>query len=199
MNDFWDQRYAEPGYKYGTEPNTFLREQECQWPRHSRVLVPGDGEGRNGVWLARQGHHVQTVDSSKVGIEKARALAAEHGAEVDFVLADLAAWTPVGSWDVLCLCFLHLPASLRVAVHRRLLERVAPGGWIVLEAFHPKQLGRTSGGPRDVGLLYWLADVRADFSGGVTEVLGSEVEVTLAEGEGHRGPGVVTRFVARRR
>jgi hypothetical protein len=199
MSDFWDQRYGEPGYKYGTEPNAFLREQEVHWPRSARVLLPGDGEGRNGVWVARQGHRVETVDASKVGVEKSRALAAEHGVEVLSVHADLATWTSAHQFDVVGLCFLHLPPSLRIAVHRRLLERVLPGGWVVLEAFHPRQLGRTSGGPRDAALLYTLADVRADFSGGVEEVLGAEVEVTLAEGEGHRGPGVVTRFVARRR
>lgn len=68
--NFWDQRFAEPGYKYGTEPNAFLREQATRFAPHSQILVPGDGEGRNGVWLAQQGHSVTSVDSSAVGLQR---------------------------------------------------------------------------------------------------------------------------------
>ena len=48
---FWDQRFAEPGYKYGTEPNAFLLQQAARLAPASQVLVPGDGEGRNGCLL----------------------------------------------------------------------------------------------------------------------------------------------------
>ena len=75
MSQFWDDRFAEPGFKYGTQPNAFLREQAAVLAPCSRVLVPGDGEGRNGVWLAQQGHRVLSVDSSAVGLAKAAALA----------------------------------------------------------------------------------------------------------------------------
>jgi SAM-dependent methyltransferase len=81
--NFWDQRFAEPGYKYGTEPNAFLREQGARLHPASRVLVPGDGEGRNGVWLAEQGHTVFSVDNSEVGLQKARALAAARGVSLN--------------------------------------------------------------------------------------------------------------------
>ena len=92
--NFWDQRFAEPGFKYGTEPNAFLREQAVRLPPAGRVLVPGDGEGRNGVWLAAQGHQVASVDSSAVGLQKARDLASQHGVELETVVADLAVWEP---------------------------------------------------------------------------------------------------------
>lgn len=39
--EFWDSRYGEPGYAYGTEPNAFLREQASRLPPGSRVLVVG--------------------------------------------------------------------------------------------------------------------------------------------------------------
>lgn len=52
---FWDARFAEPGFKYGSEPNAFLRAHAAQFAPAAQVLVPGDGdrEGRNGVWLAQ--------------------------------------------------------------------------------------------------------------------------------------------------
>ena len=42
-----------------------------------KVLVPADGYGRNGLWLARQGLTVTTVDVSPVGVERARKTAAD--------------------------------------------------------------------------------------------------------------------------
>ena len=44
MPNFWDDRFAEPGYKYGTTPNAFLREQAARLSDASQVLVPGDGD-----------------------------------------------------------------------------------------------------------------------------------------------------------
>ena len=47
----WDERYAGDGYLYGTEPNTFLRENFLVIPK-GKVLLPAEGEGRNAVFLA---------------------------------------------------------------------------------------------------------------------------------------------------
>ena len=203
MPNFWDDRFAEPGYKYGTTPNAFLREQAARLSDASQVLVPGDGEGRNGVWLAGQGHQVTAVDCSEVGLAKARALAAERGnavaARLHTRLADLADWAPAPeSFDALVRVFCHLPSALRRVAHPRLAEGLKPGGWLILEAFHPTQLGRSSGGPKDVDMLCTLVDLRADFAGRLEEVVALEGEVLLDEGPGHQGAGKVTRYVGRR-
>ena len=76
---FWDQRFAGETFKYGLEPNAFLRAEATRLAPGSRVLVPGDGEGRNGVWLAQQGHRVCSVDASPVGLDKALQLARQRG------------------------------------------------------------------------------------------------------------------------
>ena len=39
MSAFWDQRFAEPGYKYGTEPNAFLRELGKTLPKPRAAIV----------------------------------------------------------------------------------------------------------------------------------------------------------------
>ena len=75
MSEFWDRRAAEPDHKYGTQPNAWLCQQAHRLAPGSRVLLPGDGEGRNSVWLAAQGHQVLAVDSSAVGLAKGQALA----------------------------------------------------------------------------------------------------------------------------
>ena len=161
--EFWNQKFADAPYKYGLQPNVFLAEQAGLIPAASQVLVPGDGEGRNGVWLAQQGHHVTSVDASSVGLDKTRALAAERGVKVTTVLADLAEWAPQpDSADAVVVVYLHLPSILRPKVMADLARALHPGGVLILEAFHPNQLGLTSGGPKDVDMLYTLQVLRAD-------------------------------------
>ena len=195
---FWDQNFSAPGYKYGTEPNAFLREQAFRLSPGSRVLVPGDGEGRNGVWLAMQGHQVMSVDLSLVGLHKAQQLASEKGVALTVLQADLADWTPEpGSFDAVVLTYVHLPPAIRAAAHARLAAGLRSGGSFILEAFHPEQLAHGSGGPKDPAMLYDLAMLRADLAAShLQELLAWEGQVTLDEGPGHQGLAHVTRYVA---
>ena len=197
---FWDQNFSAPGYKYGTEPNTFLREQAFRLKPGSRVLVPGDGEGRNGVWLATQGHRVTSVDLSLVGLCKAQQLASEKGVELAILQADLADWAPEpASFDAVVLTYVHLPQAIRAQAHARLAAGIRAGGCLILEAFHPEQLAHGSGGPKDVTMLYDLATLRADLAGsGLQEALAWEGQTMLDEGPGHQGLAHVTRYVAQK-
>ena len=57
----WDQRYAEPGFAYGTEPNDFLAASLGHLPAHGDILSLAEGEGRNGVFLAQRGFNDAVV------------------------------------------------------------------------------------------------------------------------------------------
>ncbi len=200
MSQFWDDRFAEPGFKYGTQPSAFMREQAGVLAPSSRVLVPGDGEGRNGVWLAQQGHQVLSVDSSSVGLTKAAALARERGVQLQTLQVDLTQWQPPSaSADAVALVYVHLRPPMRTQVHRSLAGALAPGGWLWIEAFHPDQLALSSGGPKEPPMLVTLQMLRDDFAGLMDEVLGVETRVMLDEGPGHQGLAAVTRWVGRRR
>ncbi|MFP5466259.1 MAG: class I SAM-dependent methyltransferase [Gammaproteobacteria bacterium] len=195
---FWDQQFGADGYKYGTQPNAFLAAQAYRLKPGGDVLVPGDGEGRNGVWLAQQGHRVTSMDGSAVGLDKARALAVACGVSLDTVLADLADWAPKpASADAVVLTFVHLPPVIRSAAHRRLKQALRPGGLLILEAFHPRQLPLKSGGPKDEAMLYTLALLRQDFVG-LDECLAEEVDTLLNEGPGHQGSAQIVRWIGRR-
>ena len=61
-SDFWDAKYDVDGYLYGERPNAFLVDQAYRFTPGQRVLAVGDGEGRNGVWLAEQGPSVVADD-----------------------------------------------------------------------------------------------------------------------------------------
>ncbi len=70
--NMWDERYAGEEYHFGTEPNAFLLSQRNLFKPGMNCLALADGEGRNGVWLAEQGLHVLSVDSSRVALAKAK-------------------------------------------------------------------------------------------------------------------------------
>src|SRR5271165_3589026 len=166
----WDERYRGEPYAYGLEPNRFLAAQAGRLEPGMRALVPGDGEGRNGVWLAARGLEVDTLDLSAFGVEKARRLAAGKGMTINAIQADALLWDwPEARYDVVALIFLHLVEPDRRAVHAKAIGALKPGGIIVLEAFRPEQIERQAagarGGPRDAALLYAPEALRADFGG----------------------------------
>jgi 2-polyprenyl-3-methyl-5-hydroxy-6-metoxy-1,4-benzoquinol methylase len=88
----WNQRFAGTDYLFGRQPNEFLRAHTGLLPPGAQVLCVADGEGRNSVWLARQGLQVDAFDISEVGVAKARKLAAEAGVSVNYTVADCDHW-----------------------------------------------------------------------------------------------------------
>ena len=82
----WDERYSTEEYVFGTDPAAFRTQHEELFVPGSETLVVADGEGRNSVYLATRGMQVTAMDVSEVGVEKARRLAIDRGATVDFRL-----------------------------------------------------------------------------------------------------------------
>lgn len=195
----WDQRFTGDEYVYGEEPNLWLTAQAGS-PSSGRneALAIGDGEGRNGVWLAEQGWSTLSVDASAVGLEKARRLAERRGVPLATEQAALEDWSwPRDRFALAASIFVHLPPSIRPAVHRSLSRSLAPGGLLVLEAFLPRQLANGTGGPKSPELLYTATMLRDDFDD--LEILHlEEKDLDLNEGRLHRGPSAVVRLLARR-
>jgi SAM-dependent methyltransferase len=193
----WDQRYSSDTYVYGTEPNGFLVTAAARLPP-GKVLCLGEGEGRNAVWLAAQGHAVTAVDASGVGLRKAQRLAAERGVRVTTVHADLAAFDiEPGAWDGIVSIFCHLPPALRADVHRRCVAGLRPGGVLLLEAYTPRQVGLGTGGPPTAELMMDAETLRTELAGLKLLEL-RECEREVHEGEFHNGLGAVVQLVARR-
>jgi 2-polyprenyl-3-methyl-5-hydroxy-6-metoxy-1,4-benzoquinol methylase len=199
MSTNWDERYAGDQYIYGTSPNQYVRAQRYRIPDGGRVLVAADGEGRNGVWLAESGLDVTSVEQSSAAVRKAEVLAQRRGATVRWVCADLTTWRRDGPpFDAVVAIFAHFEATVRAQIHRALVAALAPRGLLILEAFHPHQVGRHSGGPRTTDMLYDAALIQRDFADlEVLELL--EGIVLLDEGPKHQGEGMVVRFVGRKR
>ena len=195
----WDQRYSEPGFVYGTEPNDFLAANAERILRpNGEILSLAEGEGRNGVFLARLGFRVTGVDGSAVGLEKARALAAKHAVPIQTVVADLATFDlGVERWDGIVSIWCHTPSETRRRLHRAVVAALRPGGIFLLESYTPKQLEYKTGGPPTADLLMTLADVRAELAG--LDLLEAEEKVReVHEGKYHHGMSAVLQVVARK-
>lgn len=200
MRDFWDERYAQQEYAYGQQPNAFFRQQVEMLPP-GRLLLPGEGEGRNAAYAALKGWEVQAFDLSAQGALKARRLAAQLGVHFDYRVEGLEDFMrrPVQAYDLVGLLYFHLPAALRQAFFGRLQEWVLPGGRVVLEGFSLLQLerGRTSGGPKDGSMLYTLPMLQQELPGFRTLQL-SESTIELQEGAFHQGTAEVICWVGER-
>jgi cyclopropane fatty-acyl-phospholipid synthase-like methyltransferase len=197
-SEFWNSRFSEPGYAYGTEPNVFLASQAHRLPRSGRALAVADGEGRNGVWLAQQGLDVLSVDVSEVGLQKTQALATSRGVSLKTELADLTVWNwPESEYDAVAAIFVHFGPEQRSRMHAAMFRALKPGGLLVMEAFNPLQLELKTGGPPVREMLYTVDMLRADFvQAGALEI--SETRTTLTEGLYHRGEAAVVRLILTR-
>lgn len=199
--DSFDDRYRETDYHYGTEPNAFLASQRGRLEPGMTALMPGDGEGRNGVWLAEQGLVVTSFDPSPFGVEKTQRLAAARGVSIKAHCAGVESWEwQPAAFDLVGLFFIHLPAELRAPAHAKVLATLRPGGLVILETFSPRQIEMrkhgAAGGPKEPDRLFSCEMLKADFAGARFHVL-EEVEADFS-GHAHYGRCGVVRMVAER-
>jgi SAM-dependent methyltransferase len=211
LQAFWDERYAGAEFAFGETPNDFLVSQlrahpptaqagGTSHPLTALALALADGEGRNGVWLAEQSYAVTSIDVSPKGLEKAQRLAKARNVSIQTVLADLTDYDfGQQAWSVVASIFLHLPADKRREVNRRAVEALQPGGVFVFEGYGKDQLKYGTGGPKDLALLYDLADLRADFDDLPVQVVHEfSGERLVQEGVRHTGLASVVQVTVRR-
>ena len=195
----WDERYAGTEYFYGSEPNDFLAAEAHRISAGGRVLCLAEGEGRNAVFLAKEGFEVTGVDGSAVGLEKAHQLARNHGVEITTTVADLRDYDlGEGAWDGIVSIWCHVPPDLRGDLHARVARALKPGGVLILEAYHPRQLEYNTGGPPVAELMMTVEQLRDELSA-LDLVVAQEIDRDVHEGRGHEGPSAVTQVIAVRR
>jgi hypothetical protein len=141
---------------------------------------------------------VTAIDSSPVGLAKARALAEERGVEIETIETDLAKYEiEPGAWTGIVSVFCHLPPPLRVDLHARCSRGLAVGGVFVLEGFTPRQLELKTGGPRSRELLFGVDDLRRELDG-LEFSIARELDRELDEGRYHNGVAAVVQVLARK-
>jgi SAM-dependent methyltransferase len=193
----WDERFSEPGFAYGTEPNEFIVSVADRIPQ-GKVLSLAEGEGRNAVYLASLGYQVTGVDGSEVGLRKAAQLAKERGVTITTVHADLGKFEiEPEQWDGIIACFCHLPPAIRIPLHQAAVRGLKPGGVFVLEAFSKEQLAYGTGGPQSLDMLMSLDELKVELAG-LELVHAVQIERPVQEGRGHTGLASVVQLLGRK-
>ena len=195
----WQERFAAPGYLFGTAPNEFLKRHAHLLKNGEKALAIADGEGRNGVFMATLGLDVLSVDFSPLAQEKARKLAAERGVTLKIEQADILNWAwPAEAFDVVVAIFFQFTGPEgRDKIFAGIRKALKPGGLLLLEGYGPKQLEYKTGGPGKLENLYTrelLERAFADFSS--IEV--REYDAEINEGPGHGGRSALVDLVGRK-
>ncbi|PID25448.1 bifunctional 2-polyprenyl-6-hydroxyphenol methylase/3-demethylubiquinol 3-O-methyltransferase UbiG [Sporosarcina sp. P7] len=192
----WNERFKDKKYIYGTEPNVFLK--DMQGNLSGEVLTIAEGEGRNAVFLARQGLHVTAWDNAESGLDKLKKLAAKQGVQVNTQLIDLAeAQWQQNQWDGIVNIFGHFPGEVRLKTLHGVKEAVKPGGYFIAEVYSQDQIPYQSGGPKELDFLYRPEDFLDAFSD--WRIIHFFVgEVIRHEGDLHKGLSHVIQFVGQK-
>jgi tellurite methyltransferase len=146
------------------EPNVFLVEalqeiRRANPARTGRAIDVACGTGRDAVFLAGEGYDVLAVDLLPDATQRAAELAARSGVSLATKVFDLeaSASVPQGPFQLVTVFrYLHRPlfAALR--------EATAPGGYVVYETFHERNL-ETGLRPRSPDHLLHTGELAAQF------------------------------------
>lgn len=141
---FWDKKYETEAYIFGKEPVEFLKEHLDILPR-GKALDIAMGEGRNAVFLAKNGFAVDGCDISETAVKKAKELAREHNVSIHAFVADLeTSKLPKDTYDVIA-CFYYLQRDLIP----QMKEALKPGGMIIYETYTIENWERGFEGPKN--------------------------------------------------
>ena len=197
---FWNERFDKEEFIFGKEPNEYLVEQASQYLKpNSSVLCIADGEGRNGVWLAKQGMRVTGFDVSDIALAKANQFAKDSQVSIQYSLCDTDGFDwQANSYDAIIAIFIQFAdPEMRARIFKQVHRALKPGGIFILQGYTPKQLEYKTGGPSLIEHLYTEEMIR---------VLSSEFEILdlqcyekeLSEGARHTGMSALLGMVAKK-
>lgn len=199
----WERRWEHALQAHGDRlsrrsPNEHLMAEVGDLPPGS-AWDAGCGHGAEAIWLATRGWRVTAVDFSVTALEYGRLTALRCGDDVaqrvDWVYADLGAWTPsLGGFDLVSCLYLHVAGSVGDMV-RRLGAGVAPGGTLLLVGHLPVDPATGRPSPAAAQRQVTIDAAREALDPGEWELLVSEVRPRSSVGT---GVDAVVRAVRRR-
>ncbi len=138
----YDRRYDTAEYYWGLVPNHLCYEIMRMKPpvKPYRVLDIGCGEGKDAVFLARNGYRVTAFDAAERGLSKARTLAEHCGVKVDFFKADVRDFRLDIAYDIVFSSgvFHYIPPDEREKVIDNIKSHTNPRGLNVINVFVKK-------------------------------------------------------------
>jgi len=199
IQDFWNAKFQGDELLYGKAPNNFIKENIELLSNAKKVICIGEGEGRNAIFLADKGFEVEALDASDVALLKLRKRAHENYLSIKVRHTLLAYWQPEPLYDAAICTYLHLPKQNQKELFEKSLQALNLGGIFIAELFSESQLNFTSGGPKNIALLYDFNDILD-----IIKVLPcivvklSQEVIVLNEGDKHAGRASVIRVILKK-
>jgi len=197
---YWNERFNKAEFIFGKEPNEYLVEQASKYlKKNDKVLCIADGEGRNGVWLAKQGMQVVGFDASDIALSKAKQFAQDNQVQVEYFFSDTDSFDwQANAYDAVIAIFIQFAdPAMRERIFQNAYKTLKSGGVFILQGYTPKQLEYKTGGPSLLEHLYteeMIRDLCRDF-----EILDlSCYEKELNEGARHAGMSALLGLVAQK-
>lgn len=138
----YEERYQSENYYWGLVPNKLCYDiLRMRPPIHPQtVLDIGCGEGKDAVFLARNGYQVMAFDCAESGLEKAKKLAEQYNVCVDFFKADIHEYRLENQVDVVYSSgvFHYIRNNLRKELVDNYKQYVKTGGLAVINVFVDK-------------------------------------------------------------
>lgn len=151
----WDQKYTLDTYLFGTEANAFIKQKASIFKSGSTIAAYAEGEGRNAVYLALEGHEVTAYDYSKVGLDKAHQLAKEKKVSITTKLVNLEEDELLCDYyDGAILVFGHFNKKHQLSILNKIMNSISIGGYFIMEVYEESQSKLDTGGPKDIEHLY---------------------------------------------
>lgn len=199
MQETWNKKFGRDGLLYGTEVNNFIKSSVPLIEKNSKILCLGEGEGRNAIYLAKQGFQVEALDASDVGLKKLHNRAFEEQLAITVRHTLIENWDPHIEYGAIISTFTHLPKAIQKDMFTKSILTLKEGGFFIAEFFSIEQVNFQSGGPKDTELLYALDDLYHHFKNLPCTIykLSQEI-ITLNEGYAHNGEASVIRIILKR-
>lgn len=138
----YEEHYRKKEYYWGLNPNPLCYEIMKIMPptKPRRVLDIGCGEGKDAVFLARNGYIVSAFDAAETGLEKARTLADANRVHIDFFRADILDYKSDACFDIIFSSgvFHYIPPHFRKECISYLKKHTSPGGIHAVNVFVEK-------------------------------------------------------------
>ncbi|MEW2400808.1 class I SAM-dependent methyltransferase [Streptomyces sp. NPDC046862] len=189
--DFWERHWQQgpdegPGSMGGNPPNPYVA-RETSGLTPGTALDAGCGAGAEAIWLASHGWHVTAADISPEALARAaeRAAATRTPERLQWMEADLGAWTPDVRFDLVMTCYAH-PAMPQLEFYDRISGWVAPGGTLLIVAHLHNQASTGHGHHPPAEASATSAAVTARLDGTEWDIVTADEQLRTLTGPGGR-------------